>query len=39
MVAVDPAPSIRVSVDATGWGIGRERADSIAAMLGRLDSL
>lgn len=35
--AVDPAASIRVSVDATGWGIGPERADSIAAMLGRLD--
>ncbi len=37
--AVDPAASIRLSVDATGWGIGAERADSIAAMLGRLDSL
>lgn len=37
--AVDPAASIRVSVDATGWRIGPERADSIAAMLGRLDSL
>ncbi len=37
--AVDPAASIRLSVDATGWGIGAERSDSIAAMLGRLDSL
>ena len=37
--AVDPAASIRVSVDATGWGVGPERADSIAAMLGRLDRL
>lgn len=37
--AIDPAASIRVSVDATGWRIGPERADSIAAMLGRLHSL
>lgn len=36
--AVDPAASIRVTVDATGWGIGPERADCIAAMLGRLNS-
>ncbi|KTE01501.1 hypothetical protein ATE68_10430 [Sphingopyxis sp. H038] len=37
--AIDPDASIRVSVDATGWRIGPERADSIAAMLGRLHSL
>ncbi|HWT43617.1 MAG TPA: ABC transporter ATP-binding protein [Sphingopyxis sp.] len=35
--AVDPAASICVSVDATGWRIGPERAGSIAAMLGRLN--
>jgi iron complex transport system ATP-binding protein len=37
--AVDSAASIRVSVDAKGWSVGPERAESIAAMLGRLDSL
>ncbi|KQZ71630.1 hypothetical protein ASE06_19715 [Sphingopyxis sp. Root214] len=37
--AVDPAASVRVSVHAAGWSVGPERADSIAAMLGRLDCL
>lgn len=37
--AADPAAPIRVLVDATGWGVGPERADSIIAMLERLDSL
>ena len=35
--AVDAASALRVSVDAAGWSVGSERADSIAAMLGRLD--
>lgn len=35
--AIDPGASLRVAVDGTGWTIGPHRADSIAAMLERID--